>query len=108
MPDDTPIHDTMPLFTAATDATGQPETLVPETTPEINLGPDDTAPYGYMIDPSTGERRAKKRPGRQRRTTPTGTPATTDFTEKIERGDDRAPGVANRKTKGKKETKPAE
>ncbi len=109
MPDDVLSNDTMPLFAAAPDTSGQPETLVSETTEALNLEPDDTAPYGYMIDPATGERRPKKRPGRQRRTTaPTGTPSPVDFTDKIDHGEDRAPGSVNRKTKDKKSSKPVE
>lgn len=38
------------------------ETVEAATDP---LGPDDAAPYGYMIDRATGEKRAKKKPGRQ-------------------------------------------
>lgn len=34
------------------------------------MGPDENAPYGYMIDAETGVRRPKLSPGKQRRTRP--------------------------------------
>lgn len=108
MPDETPVSDTMPLFAAAVDPVDEQTPREPEATEAISLEPDDTAPYGYMIDRGTGERRAKKRPGRQRRVRSTGAPSPVDFTEKIDRAEDRAPGTANRKTKARKDAKPVE
>jgi hypothetical protein len=103
MTDETTVSDTMPLFTEAADAAGEPETLVSATAEEMNLDPDDNAPYGYMIDPATGDRRAKKRPGRQRRTpaAPTGTRSPIDFDTKIDRGEDQAPGTNRNRKSGK-------
>src|SRR6266852_3124033 len=50
--------------------TNEDVTVTPEPAelaePVDPLAPDADAPYGYMIDPDSGERRAKKRPGRQR------------------------------------------
>jgi hypothetical protein len=39
--------------------------------PPVSLEPDADAPYGYTIDPKTGQRRAKKRAGRPRQDDPT-------------------------------------
>lgn len=50
-------------------------TVLPETAPATDerpaflgpdLSPDEDAPYGYMIDPVSGGRRPKKKPGRPR------------------------------------------
>lgn len=102
MPDEAPITDTMPLFATALDAVDESPPVVPETPSALSLEPDENARYGYMIDGATGERRPKKRPGRQAKTLPTGPAAPADFTEKIERGEDRAPGANRvRKDKGK-------
>lgn len=77
-----------------------------ELNPEPDLSPDENAPYGYMIDQSTGQRRAKKRPGRQRKTpvAPVGGTSPVDFTEKIERGDDQPPGTNRDRSKKSKKT----
>lgn len=56
---------TTPLFQEAK----PPEAPVVEADePAVDpLAPDENAPYGYTIDPKTNERRAKLRPGRQRK-----------------------------------------
>lgn len=73
-------------------------------------GPSEGAPYGWMTDPDTGERRAKKRPGRQRRA-PEPEPATAELVSPapepetdrtpIERTEDRAP-AGPRRGRGKR------
>jgi len=82
------------------------------------LAPDEEAPYGYMIDPKTKERRPKKLPGRPvGRGTPPATPPPgvspplddLKADKKAKKTPDRAPG----KTRGKagrftKRDKPAE
>lgn len=45
----------------------EPIPEVEEVAPPVDpLAPDDNAPYGYTVDRATGERRAKKTPGRPR------------------------------------------
>lgn len=74
------------------------------------MGPDQNAPYGYIIDETTKEKRPKKRPGRQpkRQAPPVEEPAEPERSETfpevapappvedqripLERGEDRAPG----------------
>jgi len=106
MTDDTTAVDTMPLFASAADTADEQTAVVPETAETLSLEPDENAPYGYMIDPSSGERRAKKRPGRQRKTAtaPVGGTSPTDFTEKIERGEDQPPGTNRDRKKTSKKT----
>lgn len=64
--------------------------------------PDENAPFGYMIDPNTGERRAKKRPGRQRVSTPEPVRDAADEPRErvvIDREPDRAPDRRGRKNR---------
>lgn len=62
-----------------------------QTTTPDDMGPDEQAPFGYMIDPGTGDKRPKKRPGKQ-----AGTPARTPVAEEppVDPSGDRAPGSA--------------
>src|SRR5258708_9529774 len=62
-----------------------PEPVEPPPDP---LAPDADAPFGYMIDPESGERRAKKRPGRQR-TQPAATGPATAGTPSLDELKDR-------------------
>lgn len=77
-----------------------------------SLEPDDGAPYGYMIDRATGERRAKKKPGRQivrdsdPPTAPVGAPPSLEELRagaKNGRARDRAPGADPKTGKSKSE-----
>lgn len=77
-----------------------------------SLEPDDIAPYGYMIDRATGERRAKKKPGRQivrdsdPPTAPTGAPPSLEELRagaKNGRAKDRAPGADPKTGRSKSE-----
>lgn len=61
------------------------------------LAPDVSAPYGYTIDRKTGERRAKKlpgRPGKPEQQSATGESPSLEMlkSEKVKREEDRAPG----------------
>lgn len=84
-----------------------------DPTSSVNA-PTSEAPYGFMIDPKTGERRAKKRPGRQRVSPdpedsedppPQPDPAPSESEDPrpdrapIERGDDRPP--SSRRSRGR-------
>ena len=66
---------------------------------EPEAPPADEAPYGWMTDPGTGERRPKKRPGRRSKTTapPTGTSPSLEALQALgtlsEAPDDTAPGT---------------
>lgn len=82
----------------------------PVAEPVDPLAPDADAPYGYMLDPGTGERRPKKRPGRQRVAPPlftasTGTPSLEDLKAAKDQGgpdQDRSPDNPPRRPKGKR------
>jgi len=71
----------------------------------LSMDPDENAPFGYMLDAETGERRPKRSPGRQRRRSGDGPPALPGRPPSIEelksegkpkRGEDRAPGGETR------------
>lgn len=79
------------------------------------LAPDETAPYGYTIDRKTGERRAKKLPGRPAKTDDGPVPVLGESPdletlkkEKVKRDEDRAPGkpVKSRGRRGQVKTEP--
>lgn len=80
--------------------------------------PDEAAPFGYMKDPKTGERRPKKRPGKRRTETAQapgddGAPVavvpepaveaepTAEARQPIERDADRAPDAGRRRGRGR-------
>lgn len=70
-------------------------------------GPDENAPWGYMIDPVTLERRPKKRPGRQKVATPVPSPSIEQLTPIDRPQEDRAPERSKaRKKAQEKEQKP--
>lgn len=66
---------------------------------EADAPSDDEAPYGWMTDPKTGDRRPKKRPGRRSKgvTPPAGRSPTMDELQALgtiaEDGEDTAPGL---------------
>lgn len=73
--------------------------------PPVSMEPDADAPFGYMRDAETGERRPKRSPGRQRRRPSDEAPATSGQTPSIEelkangkpkRTEDTAPGTDTR------------
>jgi hypothetical protein len=72
------------------------------------LAPDADAPYGYMVDPASGERRAKKRPGRQKVAVPEFSASTPSVDElKASKGpvkpdEDRSPDAPQPKPRGKR------
>lgn len=78
------------------------------------MAPDQNAPYGYMVDPVTGEKRAKLRPGRQKVTAPApavpfsgtgGPPPPVDELKTrppIEHQEDRPPDDGKRHPRGKR------
>lgn len=68
------------------------------------MGPDENAPYGYMVDPDTGERRPKKRAGRRRKAE---APPSVENLDKVTGGpDDDRPPQRPKKGKAAKETAP--
>lgn len=88
--------------------TGDIATVDPvSTTPPVSDEPTEDAPFGWMNDPETGERRPRKRPGRRSKTAepPSGkTPsleALQDLGTLPEASDDRAPGVAPKMKAGR-------
>lgn len=106
MSDDVSTEDTAGQSQTAGDAVDEQAPDVSQAAEELSLEPDENAPYGYMIDPDTGLRRAKIRAGRRRKApaVPAGTPPPTAFDAKIKRDEDRAPG-AGRDRARKKATK---
>jgi hypothetical protein len=90
----------------------EPDQVDAPELPEVDpLAPDADAPYGYMIDPDTQERRAKKRPGRQRTsarstaTTSGGTPSLDDLRaakQRTAQEDDRSPDAPRARPRGKR------
>jgi len=75
----------------------EPLTLEPDLD---EMGPDDSAPFGYMIDRASGERRAKKRPGKQ---APAPPPELAELkTDQEPPPEDRAPGPIKRVRRGRR------
>ncbi len=76
--------------------TEQPPVSLPDPDPDA---PSEDAPYGYMTDPATGERRPKKRPGRRSKGAkiPSGKSPTMEELQALgslpEASEDTAPGV---------------
>jgi hypothetical protein len=103
MPDDVLTADATDEFEPAADTAGEQAPVEPETAEELSLEPDEAAPYGYMIDPATGLRRAKIRAGRKRKTpvAPVGAGSPVEFDTKINRDEDRAPGAGRDRAKKK-------
>src|SRR5581483_225807 len=66
-----------------------------QTTTPDDMGPDEQAPFGYMIDRSTGEKRPKLRPGKQPGTKATAAPVDEP---PVDPAADRTPGKAKRRS----------
>lgn len=61
------------------------------------MGPDDDAPFGYMRDRQTGERRPKKRPGKQPAADAPAGPDLASLNPDTPPVEDRAPGQTKRR-----------
>jgi hypothetical protein len=71
------------------------------------LAPDEAAPFGYMLDADTGERRAKKRPGRQARAAEPAAEAEPAARPVIQREKDVAPRAVKPPRRSRSERKAA-
>lgn len=86
---------------------------VPEGPPIEDDGPSEGAPYGWMRDPATGERRPKKRPGKRSKGVqlPTGSTPTLEDLQGLgslsETAEDVAPGTSKRPRARTRTPKPA-
>lgn len=106
------VQDAADELEPAADTAEESPALVSPAAEELSLEPDANAPYGYMIDPDTGLRRAKIRAGRRRKTTippQVASPSAEqlDAQGPIKRGEDRPPAPRGKKARGKTSAKTA-